>query len=351
MRYSHFIQHDRIELIVDLIRAEEWWEYKLVPILTAFYATALVLHVPVRSLWLSALSLLLAIVSAAIYASVINDVTDLAGDFKAGKRNGVAGRSRWTVAAAVALSAGAGLLVAWLWHDDVGLLNCYLATWLAFSLYSLPPLRLKERGVAGVLCVAAGEQLFPTLVAVLLACRGAPRTVSGPWLASVALWALAYGLRGIVWHQLTDVDNDRAAGFRTFAIWYPRAAPIISTFVVFPLELAALAAMLWQIGSAWPPAFLVLYVLYAVWSARRWKTAPVIVVPKPQFFIVLQQFYSDLFPIALLITASVRDPRALIILAAHLLLFPRRVVHAIRLSASIARTVVNASEPHHGGVG
>jgi hypothetical protein len=187
---------------------------------------------------------------------------------------------------------------------------------------------------------------------VFLACRGAQRAVSGAWVASVAVWALAYGLRGIVWHQLTDADNDRVAGFLTFARRHPRAAPVIGTFIVFPLELGALAAMLWQIGSAWPPVFLVLYALYAVRSARRWQTVPVIVVPKPRFFIVLHQFYSDLFPIALLITGSVRDGRVLIVLAAHLLLFPRRVVHAIgRLRASTARTVVNASDPHHGGVG
>jgi UbiA prenyltransferase family len=347
LRYSRVIQHD----LIRLIRADEWWEYKLVPILSTFYATALVLHVAVSSLWVSALSLLLAIVPAAVYASVINDVTDLAGDLEAGKRNGLAGRSRSTIAALVALAAGAGLLFGWLWRDDAPLLACYLATWLAFSFYSLPPFRLKERGAAGVVCVAAGEHLFPALVAVFLACRGGHRAVSGAWVASVAVWALAYGLRGIVWHQLTDVDNDRAAGFRTFARRHPRAAPVLGTFVVFPLELGALAAMLWQIGSAWPPAFLVLYVLYAVRSARRWQTAPVIVMPKPRFFIVLHQFYSDLFPVALLITASVRNRRELIVLAAHLLLFPRRVVHAIRLSASIARTAVNASEPHHGGVG
>jgi UbiA prenyltransferase family len=348
LRYSRFIQRD----LIGLIRADEWWEYKLVPILSTFYATALVLHVAVSSLWVSALSLLLAIVAAAVYASVINDVTDLAGDLEAGKRNGVAGRSRSIVAALVALTVGTGFFFAWLWRDDARLLSCYLATWLAFSIYSLRPFRFKERGAAGVLCDAAGEQLFPALVAVFLASRGAQRAVSGVWVASVAVWALAYGLRGIVWHQLTDVDNDRAAGFRTFARRHPRAAPVIGTFVVFPLELGALAAMLWQIGSAWPPAFLVLYALYAVRSARRWQTAPVIVVPKPRFFIVLHQFYSDLFPVALLIAASVRDRRGLIVLAAHLLLFPRRVVHAIRrLSASIARTVVNASEPHHGGVG
>lgn len=303
------------------------------------------------SLWVSALSLLLAIVAAAIYASLVNDVTDLGADLAAGKRNRVAGRSRPTVVTLIALTVAAGFLFAWLWRDDAPLLACYVATWLAFSLYSFRPFRLKGRGAAGVLCVAAGEQLFPALVAVLLACRGAQRAVSGTWVASVAVWAFAYGLRGILWHQLTDADNDRAAGIRTFACRHPRAAPVIGTFVVFPLELGALGAILWQIGSAWAPAFLVLYVLYAVRSARRWRTAPVIVVPKPRFFIVLHQYYSDLFPIALLIAASIRDRRDLLVLAAHILLFPRRVVHAIqRLRASTARTVVNASEPHHGGV-
>lgn len=301
---------------------------------------------------MSALSLLLAIVGVAVFASLINDVTDLAGDLAAGKRNGVAGRSPSMVAALLAVSLGAGAFFAWLWRHEATLFWCYVSTWVAFLLYSLPPFRLKERGAAGVLCVAAGEQLFPTLVALMLVCRAAQRAASGAWIASVAVWALAYGLRSILWHQLTDVDNDRAAGFHTFACRHARAAAAIGTFVVFPLELGALAAMLWQIGSGWPPMFLLLYVFYAVRGAVRWKMALVIVVPKPRFFIVLTQFYSDLFPIALLIAASLRDRRDLLVLAAQLLLFPRQVVHVIRrLSASIARTVVTASEPHQGGVG
>src|SRR5207244_12650278 len=139
MRYSHFIRDD----LIGLIRADEWWEYKLVPILSTFYATALVLHVAVSSLWGGALALLLSVIAAAAYASVINDVTDLADDAGAGKRNRVAERSRSIVAAALAGTVAAGVVFAWLWRDDVPLLSCYVATWLAFSLYSLPPFRFK----------------------------------------------------------------------------------------------------------------------------------------------------------------------------------------------------------------
>jgi hypothetical protein len=347
LRYSRCIRRD----LIDLIRADEWWDYKLVPILSAFYATALVLRVPVSSMWTSAVSLLLAVVTAAVYASAVNELTDRADDAAAGKRNRAANGPR-SVAALLSVAVCAGLAFAWIWRHDTPLLSCYLATWLAFALYSIPPFRLKKRGLPGVLCDAAGEQMFPALAAVFIACLGAQRTVSGAWVASVAVWALAFGLRGILWHQLKDVENDRAAGVRTFAARRPRAASVLGTFVVFPLELGALAAMLWQIGSAWPAAFLALYTLYAIRSAHRRQLAPAIVMAKPRSFIVLQDFYTDLFAVALLIVASVRDRRDVVILVAHLLLYPRGVAHAIRrLRASTANTVVNASEPHQGGVG
>jgi len=281
------------------------------------------------------LSLLLSVVAAAVYASVINDLTDRADDVAAGKRNRVGDRPR-AVAALFAVAVGVGFTFAWLWRDDTPLMSCYLAIWLAFALYSIPPVRLKARGLPGVLCDAAGEQMFPTLVAVFIACRGAHRAVSEAWVAGVAVWALAYGLRGILWHQLSDVENDCAAGIRTFARRHPLAAPAIGTLVVFPFELAALAAMLWQIGSAWPPVFLVLYIVYAVHSARRWQTTPVIVAPKPRFFIVLQEFYSYLLPVALLGAAAVRDRRDLVVLAVHLLMFPRRAFYALRRIARAA---------------
>src|SRR4029078_7642819 len=151
------------------------------------------------------------IVSVAIYASAVNELTDRVDDAAAGKRNRAAG-GPVSVTALVAVAVAAGLAFAWHWRDDRPLLVCYLAAWLAFALYSIPPVRLKNRGFAGVLCDAAGEQMFPALASVFVACLGTPRAPSAAWVAAVAVWALAVGLRGLVWHQLKDVENDRAAG-------------------------------------------------------------------------------------------------------------------------------------------
>src|SRR5581483_1781512 len=93
-------------------------------------------------------------------------------------------------------------------------------------------------------------------------------------------------------------------------------------------------------------------VAYAAAMVARSGLTPVVVVPKRRSFILLQQFYSELFPVAVLIAAGLRFRSDLVVIAVHLSLFPGVVMHGIRrLSASTANTVVNASDPHHGGFG
>ncbi len=277
---------------------------------------------------MAAVTLLLSMVPGAAYVSVINDLTDREEDLAAGKPNRQIGRWRATVL--IAVTVAAGLAFSWLWRGDTLLLACYLAAWLAFSLYSLPPFRLKTRGLPGVLCDASGAHLFPTLVAVILAFRAAGRPVSGFWIISVGIWALAYGLRGILWHQLTDAANDRTAGVRTFV---QRRGPAIAlragTFVLFPIELCAFAAMLWQVQTVWPVAFLVLYAVFALRRMRRWHLRPVIVAPKAAYFIVLLEYYALFFPLALLIASAIRFPLDGLALAAHLAIFPVRLVQTL----------------------
>lgn len=313
-----------------MIRAGEWWEYKLVPMYSAFYGTALLLDAPLSTLWRGALIVLASLVPGAAYVSVINDLTDREDDLAAGKPNRLLGRSNTFAGALVALTAGAGLVVAFAWRADTLLLTCYLAAWLAFSLYSLPPFRFKKRGMAGVLCDAAGAHLFPTLVAVIVAFRDARQATEPLWLLAVAAWALGSGVRGILWHQLSDVENDRAAGVHTFAERQPRTAAVFGTWVAFPLELAGLAAMLWLMRDPLPLIALGAYAYLTSKRLRHWRINPVVVAPKPRFLIVLSEYYSVYFPLALLVTSASRHPPDWLVLPIHVALFPGR----IRQSAS-----------------
>lgn len=313
------------------MRAGEWWEHKLVPIFAVSYATAFTLRVPLVSLWPAAVTILLALVPGAAYVSVINDVTDRREDLAAGKPNRLVGRSRALVVLLIAIPVAAGLVFAFLWRRDALLLSVYLAAWLAFSLYSLPPFRWKTRGILGVIADASGAHLFPTLVAVVLTYREAARPVDAIWLAAIATWSFAYGLRGILWHQLTDRENDRVAAVRTFAQRHPpHVAVRLGRFVAFPLELIALSVLLWRMQSVVPVALLALYGILVLLRVRWLAMNVVIVESRPHFLILLQEYYDVFFPIGILIAASIREPWDLIALAVHLLLFPGRAMLSLK---------------------
>jgi hypothetical protein len=287
------------------------------------------LRVPLISLWPVAVTILLALVPGAAYVSVINDLTDLADDRAAGKENRMAGRSRVSAILLIGIPIAAGLVFSFLWRHDVLLLSAYLAAWLAFSLYSLPPFRWKTRGILGVLADASGAHLFPTLVAVLLTYRGAGRLVDPVWLAAIALWSFTYGLRGILWHQLTDRENDQIASVRTFAQRHPaHVAARLGMFIVFPVEVIALGVLLWRMPSIAPVVALAVYLFFVMRRVRRWRMNVVVVEPRSHFLILLHEYYDVFLPIGILIAASLRDPRDLIALAAHVVLFPARLTQS-----------------------
>jgi 4-hydroxybenzoate polyprenyltransferase len=143
--------------------AGEWWEHKLAPMLGTGYMTAFHLRTSLLNLWPTFLATLIGIAAAAAYVSLINDLTDLSEDAAAGKRNRLAERPRRSAVAAIGGVLTVGVAVAIVaWGDEPLALGLYAGPWVAFSLYSLPPVRLKARGALGVLADAAGAHLFPT---------------------------------------------------------------------------------------------------------------------------------------------------------------------------------------------
>src|SRR5690242_15298492 len=152
--------------IISTVRANEWWEFKLGPVLATMYASAFLLRVSILSLLPLVFIVLLALAACAAYVSVINDFTDRADDMASGKTNRLVGKSRSFIASVIAFCIVSGLAVAFDWRHDRLLLLLYAGSWLAFTLYSLPPIRLKERSGLGVLADACGAHLFPTLLAV-----------------------------------------------------------------------------------------------------------------------------------------------------------------------------------------
>ena len=75
------------------VRANEWWEFKLGPVLATMYASAFLLRVSIISLMPLVFIVLVALAACAAYVSVVNDFTDRADDMASGKTNRLVGKS------------------------------------------------------------------------------------------------------------------------------------------------------------------------------------------------------------------------------------------------------------------
>lgn len=315
-----------------LIRASEWWGFKLPPLLSIAYATTLLSEGRLYALSPHYLFFLLSLAIGAIYVSIINDLTDIQEDQAVGKRNRVANLSPWARTAIVAGCFAAGMAVCYhIWPDrlTVGLYAC---AWLAFTLYSVPPFRFKKRGILGVICDASGAHFFPSLLMVSGISYAMGVEVDYHWFAWVGVWSMSFGCRGILWHQFLDRENDIKTQIKTFAagIHPEKFQPF--AIGLFCVELIALTGMLshLNLGAAW--LSFVLYVALVIIRYRRYANVPIIVIsPENKHTQVLMiDYYQTFFPVSILISASVDQPLAWVILVVHTILFPRNLIIPLR---------------------
>jgi len=319
-------------------RVNTWWEHKLSPILATIYATAALARIPFPSLWPVVALALPALAVCASYVSVLNDLTDVQDDQARGKPARWTGESRIKPALLLAASpaAGAGFLI--VWRKDTLLFSAYLLCWLAFTLYSAPPFRLKARGIWGVLADASGAHLFPTLFAVLLVYHWNGSEEPAEWMILIALWSFAAGLRGILLHQVEDAANDAKIGLRTFACLHGTKAAERLGLLAFLLEVAAFMAMLWLTRNPLAALFLVFYGLFALLRWRLLGIGLAVVRSSPASRTAMQEYYIVLYPLAYLLTAAWQQPSALWLLLFHGLLFSRQSLYMLHEIVTMLRT-------------
>ena len=307
--------------ILEPLRAKCWWEPKLAPILGTVYATAVLSGIPFSSLWPVAALTLGALAVCASYVSIINDLTDAKDDRASGKLRRWKEESRIYPVSLLLACIAAGIAFLILWRNDTLLFSTYLGSWVAFTLYSAPPFRLKARGIWGVLADASGAHLFATLFAVFLVYRWNRIETEPEWIVLVALWAFATGVRGILWHQLGDVANDTKIGLRTFACLHRTAGERLAMLALV-LELAAFGAMLWLTHSALSVLFLCLFGVFALLRCWVLNIRLGLVNKDPKDRMALSEYYIVLYPLSYLLAVSWKQPAAIRLLVLHVGLFP-----------------------------
>lgn len=263
-------------LVQGLTRWNEWSESKLPLLLTAlFYLALLALSSsgsapagrgtpagqalePAALLQRLGVILVVACLGLA-FGYVLNDFADRDVDRRAGKPNLVGGLGPTAGGALLVGLAVAGVGSLWLFYGQPWVIELALLCYVVGAAYSLPRLRLKERGLLGLIVGAAAQGSLPALAIFAI-------------FDSLGWEALLFGfllllicLRWMLIHQVLDLTADREAGVRTYVAQYGReSAQRQLRRLVLPMELACLGAVLVMMVARLPALGLLLipYPLY-----------------------------------------------------------------------------------------
>ncbi|MBK9407614.1 MAG: UbiA family prenyltransferase [Gemmatimonadetes bacterium] len=314
------------------LRMNQWWSGKIPPALAAAYLAACVNAGPL-DVTAMARNLALFLVSSLGIGGIgylLTDAFDVEEDRRIGKQNGWSALSPLArLVVSTCLLAAAALPWRWLPNARLGA-SLVVLEMLLFLLYAVPPIRLKERGVAGIVTDAVYAHVLPVAVAWTVF-AGPPDTRGDEVLIALfLLWMLAMGMRHLARHQHDDLDRDRMAGIRTFAAGRGRDGTM--RWIVrrlLPVEMvAALSALAWALPVA--PLLLAGFVVHAFWELyvvrERW------IAPLPPWRVMSDTERHDLLaqrvlsgfverwlaPLALL-SLVVHDARALWLVPLHLL--------------------------------
>jgi 4-hydroxybenzoate polyprenyltransferase len=283
-----------------LVRWNEWYDSKIAFLLLCMYYVAL--SQPNAGGWLQAeMGILLAALCAyASFGHMINDFSDRQTDRAAGKRNVLADLSeRRALALLVAAGAVGAIFVLPYWQRP-GVVALFGFAYALAAFYSLPPLRLKERGAAGLVAAALAQRTIPCLI-VFSALNFWDWTA----LALCALGTLV-GFRYIVVHQILDAYNDARSGIKTFGTTHGAdSLSAILTRILFPLELMCLGAAILLMGRS-VPAVWVMGPLYALWLFVQRKRQPHRRM-SPISYSLLADLYFVYWPLLLALVLALRD--------------------------------------------
>lgn len=330
--------------LLRFIRFEHWFTQKLSPLLVVGYALLWATDVSPHDALAVLPVVLLCICSVAAYGHLVNDWFDIESDALSGKPNTLDGISPGgrTALIAIFVISGFGLLL--LIPGPSTLVWLLIADYLLPTIYSVPPVRLKNRGALGVLSDVLAAHLIPTLfvVVALGAVTGESSSASTALIVSACAWSSCLGLRGILIHQAIDRNADRVAGLRTIATVRSRQdIRSVVVRVIVPVEAIGVGVFLASLPTYSVPVIAVLIVFVAGEVARltrRLKMPMVYVneVGRERYVpMVSNELYEVWLPLALALQLAVKDPLYLPLIPMHLLLFRAPI---LRTATMLARS-------------
>jgi len=164
-----------------------------------------------RAGFILSLYLIVAVQSWGMACILVNDLSDIEEDSGAGKDRWISNLSGNQGISIVIIAFIVGLLSIIIATGDMGTIIFYIAGSIMGSLYSMEPVRFKERGILGLLVYSLSTGLIYVLVPWMIFKSGV--TLLGLLFLAVMLdkWV------NLHFHQIVDYQVDFHVGIRTYA--------------------------------------------------------------------------------------------------------------------------------------
>ena len=294
------------------------------------------------------LGLIAIVCCVANYGYALNEVFDIAEDRQGGRKNAASEMSPTRIWTIVSISALCACSIAWALAGKTGLLLTLAELCLPLA-YSVPPLRLKERGWLGVFSDALAAHVYPVVVALLIVSIQSLAEHPLTMVFTALLWAAATGLRGILTHQLQSEEHDRAAGLSTVVhrIGYSRLKSFV-LFSLLPLEVISFVALILQSDAKVFLKAAACIFLFFEYLKFRLQVFPVVVFSKAgERYIpfVDEGFYKVWGPLAFAADAALTSPFYLVLMPLCVFAFwPRVAWERVQLALTVRTAWARAGQ-------
>lgn len=319
-------------------RSHDWWEPKMTLIISmGLLAIYLYSPIPPADGLLFLLTLICFTAIGAVYVSLINDFTDLEEDLKAGKKNRLQNFSSSMRIALISVSVIGIVLFIYLFSPYPVGLSFLIASWIVYTLYSFPPVRLKARRGWGVLADSLGAHVFPSMGIFAIVSDFLVQSVDWYALTLIGLWSLFYGFRGILGHQYLDRKHDEMVGLQTFATQFSFQKMKRIELPLFLVELFLLFGILLYFQLS-PLLFLLgIYFLYILILKLRVGIQLVLVLhpDQPTWNILMASYYQVFLPVGLICLLAMNHPWVYLLVPIFILLFPNEILRNVAFLRSL----------------
>lgn len=259
------------------------------------------------AIWKDCVLIFLAAASVSVASILVNDITDQPQDAASGKRRWIFALPRPAAIGIVTLLSCLGAIFVLMAGGTTAALLVYIGGIAFGMIYSLPPLRLKERGVLGLYCYSLATVLG--YVALPWAWRG------GPWWIPLVI-GLAVFLdkwTNLHFHQVVDFDADARDGTKTYAIALgkERAGKTLKVvaFATTLLLIAATALVIFiQPELRVEMALMTIAAFIAIGIAVPGSKSTSLIRELPWSYLALTFILFRLAPLAVLASAAFRNP-------------------------------------------